>query len=66
MISPVVNAELNQENWPDTVVSDVKQHTQEICGVLYSVQGQLKGKTLLPMPLNTDAIDENEQKVSES
>jgi len=56
---------VNQEKWPDTVITDVKHHTQEICGVLYTVQGQLRGKTLLPMPLNMETIDENERRVKE-
>ncbi|CAG7732677.1 unnamed protein product [Allacma fusca] len=62
---PLISSAANQDKWPDTVVGDVKQHTQEITGVLYSVQGQLKGKTLLPMPLSLDAVDENERNLQE-
>ena len=65
IVSPIITAPSNQDKWPETVVTDVKQHTQEITGVLYSVQGQLKGKTLLPMPLSLDAVDENERHLQE-
>ena len=63
VIGPIINAALNQEKWPETVVADVKQNCQEICGVLYSMQGQLKGGTLLPMPFRMEVITENEERV---
>lgn len=61
----MVTAEVNQDKWPETVVSDLKQQTQEICSILYTVQGQLRGKTLLPMPINLDMIEENERRMEQ-
>lgn len=65
VIRPVVTAEVNQDKWPETVMTDLKQQTQEICSVLYTVQGQLRGKTLLPMPVNLEMIEENERRLEQ-
>ncbi|ODN03963.1 Dynein beta chain, ciliary [Orchesella cincta] len=65
IIRPIVTSETNQDKWPETVVTDVKNQTQEICSTLYTVQGQLKGKTLLPMPVNLEQMEENERRLDE-
>ena len=65
MVNPLITTSCNRDIWPDQVVGDVKQNIQQVTSVLYSVQGQLRGRTQLPLPLNLDLVDENERHLKE-
>lgn len=65
VVAPIITAEVNQSKWPESVIADVKHHTEEVTGVIYTVQGQLRKKTLLPMPLEENEIQEIVDQVAE-
>ena len=46
----------NHKQWPDVVAKDVLRHMGSFKGEVYLFSGQVKGKTLLPLPQHTDLI----------
>ena len=45
----VVNGH-NHDQWPQVVSQDVQRHAESLKNNVYVVSGQVKGKTLLPLP----------------
>ena len=56
---PLLANERNHEQWPRVVSDDVMRHIHHLKSSVYVVSGQVKGKTLLPLPAGTDGADES-------
>jgi len=54
VLSPLLMNEHNSESWPEVVAHDVQRHVQHIKSRVYVVSGQVRGKTLLPLPVGAD------------
>jgi len=44
----------NHDGWPEVVAYDVLRHVHNIKSRVYVVSGQVRGKTLLPLPVRAD------------
>ena len=65
MLCPLLSNEKNHDHWPYVVSKDVKRHVHNLKSSVYVVSGQVKGKTLLPLPVGAEKVDEeadNEEK----
>ncbi len=51
----ITNSE-NHGTWPTVVSRDVMSHVGVFKGDVYLLSGQVKGKTLLPLPPQADSI----------
>ena len=58
VLVPLLANERNHEQWPQVVSEDVMRHIHHLKSSVYVVSGQVKGKTLLPLPPGTDAADD--------
>lgn len=56
---PVLLNPKNTEKWPSVVIQDLRRHVSNLKNNIYVVSGQVKGKTLLPMPPSADDIDDD-------
>jgi dynein heavy chain len=45
--------------WPSVVADDLVSHVQQLKTAAHVVAGQIKGQTLLPLPVGTDMLDES-------
>lgn len=55
LVPMIANAE-NQTKWPGVVSRDVMTHFGGLKGDVYQFSGQVKGKTLLPLPPQVDSM----------
>ena len=46
----------NRLQWPNVVSQDLTRHLGTLKGEVYTFGGQVKGKTLLPLPHQADLI----------
>jgi dynein heavy chain len=60
--TPILSNQKNVDTWPEVVSIDVKRHFQKLNGYVYVVNGQSKGKTLLPLP-QQNSLSENEKAI---
>lgn len=58
VLVPLLTNEKNHEQWPAVVSQDVKRHVHTLKSNVYVVSGQVKGKTLLPLPVGTEKVGE--------
>lgn len=61
---PLLSNESNHSQWPHVVSQDVMRHVHNLKSSVYVVAGQVKGKTLLPLPVGSERIqdvDEDEK-----
>ena len=54
---PIVGNTRNHKLWPQVVSSDVLKHTGGLKGDVMVLSGQVKGKTFLPLPPQSDMIE---------
>jgi len=54
VLSPVLMNERNHDGWPEVVAHDVLRHVHNVKSRVYVVSGQVRGKTLLPLPVRAD------------
>ena len=47
---PLIGNDRNHHKWPQVVSHDVMKHTGGLKGDVFVLSGQVKGKTLLPLP----------------
>ena len=57
VLTPLLCNENNQKSWPDVVAEDVVRHVHSINNRVYVVSGQIRGKTLLPLPDGADKME---------
>lgn len=46
----------NHRKWPEVVSRDVMGHVGGLKGDVFTFSGQVKGKTLLPLPPQADSV----------
>jgi len=50
IMSPVMQNPLNQQGWTDLVAKDLMEKFNTYVAQVYVLMGQIKGKTMLPLP----------------
>jgi hypothetical protein len=58
VLCPLLSNEKNHDQWPHVVSQDVRRHVHSLKSAVYVVSGQVKGKTLLPLPVGSEKVDE--------
>ena len=53
---PLLSNTRNHDNWPNVVSQDVLRHVHQLKNNVFVIAGQVKGRTLLPLPVGADAI----------
>eukprot|EP00058_Branchiostoma_floridae_P010281 XP_002595769.1 hypothetical protein BRAFLDRAFT_200305 [Branchiostoma floridae] len=57
VIVPMLQNDRNHDGWPNVVCQDVMRHVHNLKSNVYVVGGQVKGKTLLPLPAGAERMD---------
>uniref|UniRef100_H2YYB5 AAA+ ATPase domain-containing protein n=1 Tax=Ciona savignyi TaxID=51511 RepID=H2YYB5_CIOSA len=65
VLVPLLGNGRNQDTWPHVVSGDVLHHVHKLKSNVFVVTGQVKGKTLLPLPPGTEKIPEQEEQAEE-
>ena len=55
---PLLGNDHNHEAWPKVVSTDVLRHIRNLKSSVYVVSGQVKGKTLLPLPVGAERVED--------
>uniref|UniRef100_A0A671UPK5 Dynein axonemal heavy chain 11 n=1 Tax=Sparus aurata TaxID=8175 RepID=A0A671UPK5_SPAAU len=55
--APLLSNSKNHLMWPNLMSEDIIRHVESICSKTSVVQGQVLGKTVLPIPATTDWIE---------
>ena len=55
---PLLSNDKNHNQWPNVVSKDVTRHVHDLKGNVFVMTGQAKGKTLLPMPIGADRVED--------
>ena len=58
VLSPLLTNDSNHKSWPDVVAQDVVRHVHSIKSRVYVVTGQVRGKTLLPLPDGAEKVEQ--------
>lgn len=53
---PLLSNHINHAKWPQVVSQDVSRHVGNVKSDVYVLSGLVKGKTLLPLPPQTEAV----------
>ena len=56
VLVPLLSNNENHRKWPKVVSQDLMRHVGSLKGDVYILSGQVKGKTLLPLPHQAEAI----------
>ena len=56
VLIPLLSNSGNHTRWPQVVSQDVMHHVGVLKGDVYVLSGQVKGKTLLPLPAQTESV----------
>lgn len=56
LIVPVIANDTNHLAWPGVVSRDIMQHIGGLKGEVFTFSGEVKGKTLLPLPPQADLM----------
>ncbi|XP_056236518.1 dynein axonemal heavy chain 11 isoform X2 [Seriola aureovittata] len=54
---PLLSNNKNHQMWPNLMSEDIIRHVENICSITSVVQGQVLGKTVLPVPTATDWME---------
>ncbi|XP_071797739.1 dynein beta chain, ciliary isoform X1 [Asterias amurensis] len=57
VLVPLLSNPRNHEQWPYVVSQDVLRHVHNLKSSVYVVAGQVKGKTLLPLPVGSEKVE---------
>ncbi|CAM4557085.1 unnamed protein product [Lepidochelys kempii] len=67
VVAPVLANQKNHHSWPHVVSQDIMHHVHSLKSNIFVVIGQVKGKTLLPLPAGAERMEyidcENEKTV---
>ncbi|XP_032221173.2 dynein beta chain, ciliary [Nematostella vectensis] len=58
ILVPLLSNPRNHEQWPAVVSQDVMRHVHQLKSNVYVIAGQVKGKTLLPLPVGSEQVSE--------
>lgn len=61
VLIPLLSNPKNQATWPSVVSQDVLRHAHQLKNNVFVIAGQVKGRTLLPIPAGAEsvAVDNN-------
>lgn len=54
---PILTNRKNHQGWPRVVSQDIIRHVHSLKSAVFVVVGQVKGKTLLPLPAGSEGIE---------
>ncbi|XP_056405417.1 dynein axonemal heavy chain 9 [Hyla sarda] len=57
VIVPVLANQKNHQNWPHVVSQDVMRHVNNLKSSTFVMVGQVRGKTLLPLPSGSEKVE---------
>ncbi len=57
---PLLSSTANNNAWPKVVSEDVVHHAQQLKSSAHVVMGQVKGQTLLPLPVGAEELDSSD------
>ena len=60
LLVPLLSNKKNHVNWPAVVSLDVERHVHSLKSSVFVVAGQVKGKTLLPLPVGAESFVDND------
>ncbi|XP_063077561.1 dynein axonemal heavy chain 9-like [Engraulis encrasicolus] len=58
VVVPVLSNGRNHNQWPQVVSQDVLRHIHSLKNTVFVASGQVKGKTLLPLPLGSERVEQ--------
>ncbi|XP_061318003.1 dynein axonemal heavy chain 9-like [Pezoporus flaviventris] len=58
VIVPILTNQKNHQGWPRVVSQDLIRHVHTLKSTVFKVVGQVKGKTLLPLPAGSEGIED--------
>lgn len=58
ILVPLLSNEKNHESWPAVVSQDVLRHVHQLKNNVFVIAGQVKGRTLLPLPVGSEKIQQ--------
>nr|XP_006635186.1 PREDICTED: dynein heavy chain 9, axonemal isoform X1 [Lepisosteus oculatus] len=57
VVVPVLSNNRNHHDWPHVVSQDIKRHIHALKNNVFVVAGQVRGKTLLPLPAGSEKVE---------
>ncbi|XP_063817028.1 dynein axonemal heavy chain 9 isoform X3 [Pseudophryne corroboree] len=57
IVVPILGNQKNHQNWPHVVSQDVKRHVDNLKSSVFVMVGQVRGKTLLPLPSGSEKVE---------
>ncbi|XP_071988562.1 dynein beta chain, ciliary-like, partial [Engystomops pustulosus] len=57
VIVPVLANQKNHQTWPHVVSQDVMRHVSNLKSCTFVMSGQVRGKTLLPLPSGSEKVE---------
>lgn len=61
ILIPLIANSTNNSSWPEVVTEDVARHMGHFKGDVFVLSGQVKGRTLLPLPAQAELFIEAAQ-----
>ncbi|XP_074463654.1 dynein axonemal heavy chain 9 isoform X3 [Larus michahellis] len=58
VIVPILTNQKNHQGWPQVVSQDLMRHVHSLKSTVFTVVGQVQGKTLLPLPAGSEGIED--------
>ena len=58
VLVPLLSNPRNHAQWPSVVSQDVLRHVNQLKSDVYVVAGRVEGKTLLPLPVGSEQVEE--------
>ncbi|XP_071655678.1 dynein axonemal heavy chain 9-like isoform X2 [Patagioenas fasciata] len=58
VIVPILMNKKNHQGWPQVVSQDIVRHVHNLKSTIFTVVGQVDGKTLLPLPAGSEGIED--------
>uniref|UniRef100_A0A8C4GZ62 Dynein heavy chain 9, axonemal n=1 Tax=Dicentrarchus labrax TaxID=13489 RepID=A0A8C4GZ62_DICLA len=58
VVAPLLSNSRNHTEWPQVVSQDVRRHVHSLKTNVFVVSGQVQGKTLLPLPANSERVEQ--------
>ena len=55
---PLLSNSRDHEQWPAVVSQDVLRHVHQLKSNVFVIAGQVKGKTLLPLPVGSEQVSD--------
>ena len=59
ILLPLFSNKYNNVQWPQVVSEDIIRHIRNLKSGVYVLSGQVKGKTLLPLPVGMEKVNDN-------